>query len=75
MIDTHSKVPQYFYKNYALVCEKGSRAPGLPLSDRNTLVQEAIKYFKLYIENSSGDPQTPAIHNLISSLQSQLEGK
>ena len=67
VMDTHSPVPDYFYKNYALACEKMARK-----SDSQLYLTEAIHNFEIYISSGADDPQMSAIQNAVKSMKQQL---
>lgn len=74
MLSTHTVVPDYFHKNYALACEKMGRLPNItPQQTRNYLL-EAIKHFEAYVLTASGmeDEQTPTIQLVLADLKGRV---
>lgn len=72
VMDTHSPVPDYYHKNYALACEKMARNSDLSPHESGIYLREAVKHFQLYVESGSDDPQMSVIRNAIDSLRNQL---
>ena len=72
VMDTHSPVPDYFYKNYALACEKMARKSDLSPHDSELYLTEAINNFEIYINSGADDPQMSSIQNAVKSMKQQL---
>ncbi|KAK7506992.1 hypothetical protein BaRGS_00001843 [Batillaria attramentaria] len=70
-IESHPRVPAYWHKNFALVCEKLRHLS--PKSDSLPLLKASIAHFKIYLDSDTTDPQRDAIQNAIQSLQTYVD--
>lgn len=66
-IKSYPRVPAYWHKNFALVCDKLRHVS--PHYKRIALMKTSIVHFRAYLDLGTDDPQKDAIEDAIKQLQ------